>query len=99
MMDAVSTFCLTSYKSGHMQIDKQNFISLLSLISDILCIQEYFLMNYAGTEITAILANYRNILEKIMICILCLHSKIQWSNLDGVKGVLLQCGRKDSQNI
>ena len=45
MMDAASTLCLTSYNSGGMGIDKQNFISLLSLFSDILCIQKHFLLD------------------------------------------------------
>ena len=45
MMDVPSTLCLTSYNSGGMGIEKQNFISLLSLFSDILCIQEHFLLD------------------------------------------------------
>ena len=45
MMDTASNLCLTSYNSWGMGIDKQNFISLLSLFSDILCIQEHFLLD------------------------------------------------------
>ena len=45
MTDAASTLCLTSYNSGGMGMDKQNFISLLSLFSVILWIQEHFLLD------------------------------------------------------
>ena len=44
MMDTASTLCLTNYNSGGMGIDKQNFISLLSWFSDILCIHDKYVM-------------------------------------------------------
>ena len=86
---------------GSMGIDKQeDFISKLALFSCILCIQEHFLLDSGDWK-----HRNTNKLKKIFrethdMYIVPAHSKrIQWSHLDGVKGVLLLCGRKDSQNI
>ena len=40
-----SSICVTSFNSGGMGVNKQNYIKTLFLFSDILCIQEHFLLN------------------------------------------------------
>ena len=44
-LNNVSNICVTSYNSGGMGIDRQNFIKTLTLFSDILCVQEHFLLD------------------------------------------------------
>ena len=39
-----TSICVTSYNSGGMGLDKQNFIKTLTLFSDVLCLQEHFLL-------------------------------------------------------
>ena len=39
------TLCVTSYNSGGLGLDRQHFIKTLLLFSDILCIQEHFLLD------------------------------------------------------
>ena len=53
--DLTNTVCVTSYNSGGMGLDKQNYINSLTLFSDILCIQEHFLLDsgnkkYSNTQ-------------------------------------------------
>ena len=55
MDDSTKTVCVTSYNSGGMGLDKQNYIKSLTLFSDILCIQEHFLLDsgnrkYSNTQ-------------------------------------------------
>ena len=55
MDDSTKTVCVTSYNSGDMGLDKQNYIKSLTLFSDILCIQEHFLLDsgnkkYSNTQ-------------------------------------------------
>ena len=50
-----NNICITSYNSTGLSIAAQNFISTLSLFSNILCIQEHFLLNsksknYSNTD-------------------------------------------------
>ena len=40
-----NSICVTSYNSGGMGIDKQNYIKTLQLFSDIICVQEHFLLD------------------------------------------------------
>ena len=37
--------CVTSYNSGGMGLDRQQYIKTLQLFSDVLCIQEHFLLD------------------------------------------------------
>jgi hypothetical protein len=41
----INTICVTSYNSGGLGVDRQNYIKTLLLFSDILCIQEHFLLD------------------------------------------------------
>jgi len=40
-----NTICVTSYNSGGIGVDRQNYIKTLLLFSDILCVQEHFLLD------------------------------------------------------
>ena len=40
-----TSICVNSYNSGGMGLDKQNFIKTLTLFSDVLCLQEHFLLD------------------------------------------------------
>ena len=40
-----NNICVSSYNSGGMGLDKQSYIKTLCLFSDILCIQEHFLLD------------------------------------------------------
>ena len=44
------TVCVTSYNSGGLGLDRQNFIKTLNIFSDILCIQEHFLLDAGGKK-------------------------------------------------
>ncbi len=44
------TVCVTSYNSGGLALDRQNFIKTLNIFSDILCIQEHFLLDAGGKK-------------------------------------------------
>ena len=48
MANQTQAFCVTSYNSGGMGLDRQNFINSLTLFSDIICIQEHFLLDTGG---------------------------------------------------
>ena len=45
MENTNNIICVTSYNSGGMGLDRQQYIRKLQLFSDILCIQEYFLLD------------------------------------------------------
>ena len=45
MDPSTSNVCVTSYNSGGMGVDKQNYIKTLLLFSDVLCLQEHFLLD------------------------------------------------------
>ena len=45
MDNANNIICVTSYNSGGMGLDRQQYIRKLQLFSDILCIQEHFLLD------------------------------------------------------
>ena len=54
-MDNTNQLCVSSYNSGGFGLDKQEFISHLQLFSDIVCVQEHFVLNsgsrkYNNTE-------------------------------------------------
>ena len=44
------TVCVTSYNSGGLGLDRQNFIKTLNIFSDILCIQKHFLLDAGGKK-------------------------------------------------
>ena len=46
-MDPIITnsICVTSYNSGGMGIEKQKYLQTLQLFSDIICVQETFLLD------------------------------------------------------
>ena len=48
MANQTQAFCVTSYNSGGMGLDRQNFINSLTLFSDIICVQEHFLLDTGG---------------------------------------------------
>ena len=41
---------MTSYNSGGLGLGRQNFIKTLNIFSDILCIQEHFLLDAGGKK-------------------------------------------------
>lgn len=41
----LNSICVTSYNSGGFGVDRQNFIKTLTIFSDILCVQEHFLLD------------------------------------------------------
>ena len=55
MQPSTKNLCITSYNSTGLSLAAQDFISTLSLFSDILCIQEHFLLDskskkYSNTD-------------------------------------------------
>lgn len=50
MINDTCSICITSFNSGGMGVDKQNYIKTLFLFSDVLCIQEHFLLNSGGKK-------------------------------------------------
>ena len=45
MANEQNNICVTSYNSRGFNIQKQNYIQTLQLFSDILCLQEHFLLD------------------------------------------------------
>ena len=45
-----TSICVTSYNSGGMGLDKQNFVKALTLFSEVLCLQEHFLLDAGNNK-------------------------------------------------